>query len=223
MEKSEVPPYWADFVERSREHVTDEHFELVSKMWLFPTHELGDISMPDCTNNDPNLGTSSKTNPSISTVSTRIEPSPSNLGLSSLLDASRFQKIMSQALSHIQSLHFAKTKTVKVISSPHNVKILCWYLVSLIWRWQVYSNHHKLPQSTELITTVQQLRHTLHLLCNSTHNRLYNQSQSFYSFLSSTQLVLFRHLPLRILIQLMSIFHLWPKYQMIWNKLMAFF
>jgi hypothetical protein len=45
--------------------------------------------MPDRTNNNPNLGTSSKTNPSISTISTRIEPSPSNLGLSSLLDASR--------------------------------------------------------------------------------------------------------------------------------------
>ncbi len=77
MEKSEVPPNWADLVERSQEHVTDEHYEL-AKTWLFPTHEPGDISMPDRTNNDPNLGTSSKTNHSISTVSTRIEPSPSN-------------------------------------------------------------------------------------------------------------------------------------------------
>jgi hypothetical protein len=87
MEKSEVPPR-ADLVERSQEQVTDKHYEL-AKTWLFPTPEPGDISMPDHTNNDPNLGTSSMTNLSISTVSTRIEPSLSNLGLTSLLDASR--------------------------------------------------------------------------------------------------------------------------------------
>jgi hypothetical protein len=74
----------------------------------------------------------------------------------------------------------------------------------------------------ELITTVQQLPHTLHLLCNSNHNGLQDQSQSIFSFLSSTQLVLFGHLPLRILIQLSIIFPLWLKYQMILNKLMAF-
>ncbi len=58
MEKSEVPPYWADLIERSQEHVTDEYYEL-AKTWLFPTHEPGDISMSDCRN----LGTSSNTNP----------------------------------------------------------------------------------------------------------------------------------------------------------------
>ncbi len=86
--KWSTTPNWADLVERSWEQVTDEHYEL-TKMWLLPTPEPGDISMPDCTNNDPNLGKSSQTNPSISTVSTRIEPSLSNLGLSSLLNASR--------------------------------------------------------------------------------------------------------------------------------------
>jgi hypothetical protein len=69
MEKSEVPLNWADLVERSQEHVTDEHYE-VAKTWFFPTPEPGDISMLDHTNNDPNLETSSKTNPAISTVST---------------------------------------------------------------------------------------------------------------------------------------------------------
>jgi hypothetical protein len=73
-----------------------------------------------------------------------------------------------------------------------------------------------------LITTVQQLWHTLHPLRNSTHNRLYNQSQSFHSFLFSIQLVLFGPLHLRILIQLMSIFLQGPEYQMILNKLIAF-
>jgi hypothetical protein len=52
MEKSEVPPNWADLAERSQEHVIDEHYEL-AKTWLFPIHEPGDISMLDPTNNDP--------------------------------------------------------------------------------------------------------------------------------------------------------------------------
>ncbi len=153
-------------VERSQEQVTDEHYEL-AKMWLFPTLKPGDTSMQDCTNNDPNLGTSSKTNPSISTVSTRIEPSLSKLGLFSLLDASRLETIMFQALSCIQSLHVSKTKTAQVIICPCNLKILYQYLVSLIWRHQFYGNYHELLHSMELITMVQQLQHTLHPLCNS--------------------------------------------------------
>jgi hypothetical protein len=83
-----------------------------------------------------------------------------------------FQTIMSRALSCIQSLHFAKTKTAKVISCPHNLKILYWYLVSLIWRRQVYGNHHEWPQATELIRTVQQLWHTLYPICNTIHDQL---------------------------------------------------
>ena len=54
MEKSKVPPNWADLVEKSREKVTDEHYEF-AKAWLLPTPEPGDISMTDRTTNDPNL------------------------------------------------------------------------------------------------------------------------------------------------------------------------
>jgi hypothetical protein len=112
MEKSEVPPNLADLVKRSQEHVTDEHHEL-AKTWLFPTHEPGDISMPDRTNNDPNLGISSKTNPSISTVSTRTEPSPRNLGLSSLSDASRLSNDYVSSPSSQQVSSFCQDKNSK--------------------------------------------------------------------------------------------------------------
>jgi hypothetical protein len=54
MEKSEVPTDWAELVEKSREQVTDEHYEF-AKAWLLPTPEPGDISMTDRTTNDPNL------------------------------------------------------------------------------------------------------------------------------------------------------------------------
>jgi hypothetical protein len=66
---------------------------------------------------------------------------------------------------------------------------------------------------------VQQLRHILHLPCNYHHNGLHDKNRSFLSSLSSTQLALFGHLPLRILIQIMkNIFLSRPKYHMILNK-----
>ncbi len=46
MQKSEVPPNWADLVKKSREKVTDEHYDL-AKTWLFLDPEPGDISMPE--------------------------------------------------------------------------------------------------------------------------------------------------------------------------------
>jgi hypothetical protein len=71
----------------------------------------------------------------------------------------------------------------------------------------------------ELIMTVQQLRHTLYPPRNYHHDGLHGQSQSFLSSLSSTQLALFGHLPLRILIQIMkNTFLLRPEYHMISNK-----
>ncbi len=45
MQKSKVPPNWANLVEKSRDKVTDEHYDL-AKTWLFPDPEPGDISMP---------------------------------------------------------------------------------------------------------------------------------------------------------------------------------
>jgi hypothetical protein len=49
MEKSQVPPNWADLVENSREKVTEEDYNL-AKMWLFPEAEVGDITMQDTLN-----------------------------------------------------------------------------------------------------------------------------------------------------------------------------
>ncbi len=49
MEKSEVPPNWANLVENSREKVTEEDYNL-TKMWLFPEVEIGDITMQDTIN-----------------------------------------------------------------------------------------------------------------------------------------------------------------------------
>ncbi len=62
MEKSKIPPNWADLVEKSCEKVTDEHYEL-AKTWLFPGPEPGDISMPERnlnSSNYSNLGAYSK-------------------------------------------------------------------------------------------------------------------------------------------------------------------
>jgi hypothetical protein len=46
MERSHVPPNWADLVENSREKVTEEDYNL-AKMWLFPEAEVRDITMQD--------------------------------------------------------------------------------------------------------------------------------------------------------------------------------
>jgi hypothetical protein len=50
MEKSEVPPNWADLVENSQEKVIEEEYNL-AKMRLFPEVEVGDITMQDTPNN----------------------------------------------------------------------------------------------------------------------------------------------------------------------------
>jgi hypothetical protein len=44
MKKSEVPPNWAELVDKSSERVADENYDL-AKMWLFPDADLGDIAM----------------------------------------------------------------------------------------------------------------------------------------------------------------------------------
>jgi hypothetical protein len=44
MQKSEVPPNWANLVEKSRKKVTDEHYDL-AKTWLFPDPEPGNINI----------------------------------------------------------------------------------------------------------------------------------------------------------------------------------
>jgi hypothetical protein len=44
MKKSEVPPNWAELVDKSSEQVTDKNYDL-AKMWLFPDADLGDIAM----------------------------------------------------------------------------------------------------------------------------------------------------------------------------------
>jgi hypothetical protein len=46
MQKSEVPPNWANLVEKSQEKVIDKHYDL-AKTWLFPDPEPGNISMPE--------------------------------------------------------------------------------------------------------------------------------------------------------------------------------
>ncbi len=72
MEKSKVPPNWADLVEKSREKVTDKHYDL-AKTWLFLDPEPGNISMPKTNSNastDPNLGSNSN----ITMLPTGIEP-----------------------------------------------------------------------------------------------------------------------------------------------------
>ncbi len=49
MEKSQVPPNWADLVENLREKVTEEDYNL-AKVWLFLEAEVGDIMMQDTLN-----------------------------------------------------------------------------------------------------------------------------------------------------------------------------
>ncbi len=72
MEKSKVPPNWADLVKKSHEKVTNEHYDL-AKTWLFLDPEPGDISMPKRNSNassDPNLGSNSN----ITMLPTGIKP-----------------------------------------------------------------------------------------------------------------------------------------------------
>ncbi len=49
MEKSEVPPNWANLVENSSEKITEKDYNL-AKMWLFPEAEIGDITIQDTIN-----------------------------------------------------------------------------------------------------------------------------------------------------------------------------
>ena len=58
MKKSEVPPNWAELVDKSSERVTDEHYDL-AKMWLFPDADLGDIAMQQANNSRTPAGNSS--------------------------------------------------------------------------------------------------------------------------------------------------------------------
>ncbi len=48
MKKSEVPPNWAELVEKSSEKVTDEDYDL-AKTWLFPDADIDDIAMQQTT------------------------------------------------------------------------------------------------------------------------------------------------------------------------------
>jgi hypothetical protein len=50
MEKCEVPPNWADLVDKSTEKVTDEDYDL-ARMWLFPNAKDRDIAMQETNNN----------------------------------------------------------------------------------------------------------------------------------------------------------------------------
>jgi hypothetical protein len=87
MQKSEVPPNWADLVKKSGEKVTDEHYDL-AKTWLFLDPEPGDISMPKRNSNastDPNLGPNSN----ISTLPTGIEPHPLSISLDRIFGLSQ--------------------------------------------------------------------------------------------------------------------------------------
>jgi hypothetical protein len=71
MEKSKVPPNWADLVKKSCEKVTDEHYDL-AKTWLLDP-EPGNISMLERNSNastDQNLGSNSN----ITMLPTGIKP-----------------------------------------------------------------------------------------------------------------------------------------------------
>ena len=47
MNKSQLPPNWAELVKHSRELLTDEQFNL-AKTWLFPSADSGDdVSIPE--------------------------------------------------------------------------------------------------------------------------------------------------------------------------------
>jgi hypothetical protein len=67
MERSHVPPNWADLVENSREKVTEEDYNL-AKMWLFPEAEVRDITMQD-TLTTTTTGTPARQNNSTSVLS----------------------------------------------------------------------------------------------------------------------------------------------------------
>jgi hypothetical protein len=72
MEKSKLPPNWANLVEKSCEKDTNEHYDL-AKTWLFPDPKPGNISMPQKNSNastDPNYGSNSN----ITTLPTGIKP-----------------------------------------------------------------------------------------------------------------------------------------------------
>jgi hypothetical protein len=62
MEKSEVPPNWADLIENSGEKVMEEDYNL-AKMWMFLEAEVGNIAMQDTPNNFTQIpaGESSRT------------------------------------------------------------------------------------------------------------------------------------------------------------------
>ncbi len=53
MKKNEVPPHWAQLIKKSREKITEEHYEL-AKTWLFPDPKPGDISLPEQNQNVSN-------------------------------------------------------------------------------------------------------------------------------------------------------------------------
>jgi hypothetical protein len=210
MEKSKVPPNWADLVEKSCEKVTDEHYEL-AKTWLFPGPEPGDISMPERNlnaSNNSNLGAYSK-----KTMShTGIKPwCPSSFldktnGLFQNMDyvpdpfphpvSSSYEgaNLPSQVEDSLVVPHLINLETSSQQQSPR--------VAAIINR----ANHNGL----EIAAYTTSPR-------NSHQDGLHHQSQSFLSSLSSIQLVLFGHLPLRIIIQ-MNNFLLWPKHQMILNK-----
>jgi len=53
MNKSKIPPNWADLVKKSSEHLIDKiHDVPVAKTWLFPDVEHGNFAMQEATNNN---------------------------------------------------------------------------------------------------------------------------------------------------------------------------
>jgi hypothetical protein len=57
MKKSELPPNWAELVEKSSERVTDEDYDL-AKTWFFPDADSGDIAMQEINNSRTLAGNS---------------------------------------------------------------------------------------------------------------------------------------------------------------------
>jgi hypothetical protein len=131
MENCKVPLNLVDLVEKSCDKVTDEHNEL-AKTWLFSSPEPEDISMPDCTNNNMDLGISMNYNFSQITLHTGIEPPLSSVGLFSSLNANKTSQNNDYlpGISHnddyvpsLFCLFISKTCLL-------NLKILCWSLFS---------------------------------------------------------------------------------------------
>jgi hypothetical protein len=98
VEKNEVPPHWAHLIEKSREKVTEEHYEL-DKTWLFPDPNSGDISLPernqDVSNNSNGTLIDQKTighNVPQNLLSTGMQPSI-HVGLSGYLDVPGISQI----------------------------------------------------------------------------------------------------------------------------------